>query len=291
MYRYDNFMDQSQIDPQLDIENHIWDIIPYFDTFMVRVPRRLKRWNTRWISPLAPGTRNGLTYSPPGKRDRRSSFSYTVDGGDWERAKLFNFCIKGLADLGFACISSDYALCPKVGIPDITTASRLAVAWAYRNAESINGEAGRIFVTGHSAGGHQVGMLAITNWEDYGLPAGVIRAVFPSAGCLTCVHFDIAGCRQSCSLPAMSYSMRVRCFIFPTPDRRYWSRWERRSRWSFTGNRRNLWRRGETRGCGPTTWTSRVKTILPTYSKCFMPTARFHKRSCISPSPVDVYIT
>ena len=182
MYPYDNFMDQSQIDPQLDIENHIWDIIPYFDTFMLRSSQTLEALEHQVDIPVGARDEERIDVFPA--REKGSPIIIFIHGGWWRLGtrKLFNFCIKGLADLGFACISSDYALCPKVGIPDITTASRLAVAWAYRHAESINGDAGRIFVTGHSAGGHQVGMLAITNWEDYGLPAGVIRGGIPISG-------------------------------------------------------------------------------------------------------------
>jgi arylformamidase len=70
-----------------------------------------------------------------------------------------------------------------VKIPDITAATRSAVRWAYQNAEQINGDRDRIFVAGHSAGGHQAAMMAVTNWtRDHGLPADVIKAAVPISG-------------------------------------------------------------------------------------------------------------
>ena len=179
---YDDFTDQAQIDPQLDLENHVWDITPYFNTFVGRSAETLRLLDHQADIPVGARDEERIDVFPAQKKG--APIIIFIHGGWWRLGtrKLFNFCVKGLADLGFACISSDYALCPKVGIPDITAASRLAVAWAYRNAENINGDAERIYVAGHSAGGHQVGMLAITDWQDYGLPADVIKGGVPISG-------------------------------------------------------------------------------------------------------------
>jgi arylformamidase len=195
---YDNFMDQSQIDPQLDIENHIWDIIPYFDTFLSRSAQTLGSLEHEVDIPVGARDEERIDVFPA--KQKGAPIIIFIHGGWWRLGtrKLFNFCVKGLADLGFTCISSDYALCPKVGIPDITAASRLAVAWAYRNAESINGDPERIFVTGHSAGGHQVGMLAVTDWQEYGLPSDVIKGGIPISGL-----FDLRPFRYSWLQPKL----------------------------------------------------------------------------------------
>src|SRR5215831_17854492 len=53
---------------------------------------------------------------------------------------------------------------------------RRAVAWVYRNAKSFGGDGERLYVCGHSSGGHLAGVLLTTDWEkDFGLPSTVIK--------------------------------------------------------------------------------------------------------------------
>ena len=54
---------------------------------------------------------------------------------------------------------------------------RRAVAWIYRNAKSFGGDPERIYVCGHSSGGHLTGVLLTTDWQkDFGLPAASTAA-------------------------------------------------------------------------------------------------------------------
>jgi len=53
---------------------------------------------------------------------------------------------------------------------------RRAVAWVYRNAKSFGGDPERLYVCGHSSGGHLAGVLLTTDWEgELGVPASVIK--------------------------------------------------------------------------------------------------------------------
>ena len=78
---------------------------------------------------------------------------------------------------------SNYSLCPKVSVAEITRQSRAAVVWIAHNIARYNGNPARLFVAGHSAGSHQVSMLAATDWVgEYGLPADVIKGGMPISG-------------------------------------------------------------------------------------------------------------
>ena len=60
-------------------------------------------------------------------------------------------------------------------------------AWVYRNAASFGGDAERLYVCGHSSGGHLAGVLLTTDWQkDQCLPLSV-GAICPGrsvgAGC------------------------------------------------------------------------------------------------------------
>jgi arylformamidase len=53
---------------------------------------------------------------------------------------------------------------------------RRAVAWVYRNAASFGGDPSRLYVSGHSSGGHLAGVVAVTDWQrDFGLPADMVK--------------------------------------------------------------------------------------------------------------------
>src|SRR5262245_14222696 len=52
---------------------------------------------------------------------------------------------------------------------------RSAIAWTYRNAARFGGNRERIFVSGHSSGGHLAGVALTTDWKGLGLPSGVVK--------------------------------------------------------------------------------------------------------------------
>jgi arylformamidase len=53
---------------------------------------------------------------------------------------------------------------------------RRAVAWVYRNARSFGGDPDRIYVSGHSSGGHLAGIVLVTDWgKDFNLPVDTVK--------------------------------------------------------------------------------------------------------------------
>jgi arylformamidase len=53
---------------------------------------------------------------------------------------------------------------------------RRAVAWVYNNATSFGGDRERIYICGHSSGGHLGGVVLVTDWtKDFGLPRDVVK--------------------------------------------------------------------------------------------------------------------
>ena len=171
-----------EIDLQLDLINHRWDRAAHAQ-FMLDESDRV-----RADFPCMADIRVG-----PRREERIDVFPAACPGapilifvhGGWWRGgtrKEWAAVARGFLERGYAVIISDYALCPKVGIPAITQATRAAVVWAYENAASFNGDRTRLFVAGHSAGGQQAGMMGTTDWTEYDLPADAVTGIVPMSG-------------------------------------------------------------------------------------------------------------
>src|SRR3984893_16981115 len=53
---------------------------------------------------------------------------------------------------------------------------RRGIAWVYRNAESFGGDPNRLYIGGHSSGGHLCAVALVTDWQkDFGLPADLVK--------------------------------------------------------------------------------------------------------------------
>jgi arylformamidase len=70
---------------------------------------------------------------------------------------------------------------------------RRGVAWVYRNAASFGGDSERLYVCGHSSGGHLAGVLLTTDWQkEFGLPPTLIKGGVCGSG-----MFDLKPARLS----------------------------------------------------------------------------------------------
>ena len=52
-----------------------------------------------------------------------------------------------------------------------------AIAWICRNAGTFDGDPDRLYIGGHSSGGHLCGVALVTDWaKDFGVPATIIKS-------------------------------------------------------------------------------------------------------------------
>jgi arylformamidase len=59
---------------------------------------------------------------------------------------------------------------------------RRGVAWVYKNAKSFGGDPTRIYVSGQSSGAHLAGNIVTTDWQDYGVPADIVKGALLCSG-------------------------------------------------------------------------------------------------------------
>ena len=100
-----------------------------------------------------------------------------IHGGYWRAMDKanFSFVAEHFARAGAAVVNINYALAPSVDMTEIVRQVREAVGWTYRNIHRYGGDPARLYISGHSAGGHLGGMCVTHDWTVEGLPANVIK--------------------------------------------------------------------------------------------------------------------
>lgn len=116
-----------------------------------------------------------------------------IHGGYWQAfgPKDFSFVAEPLLARGAAVALIGYDLAPNVRMDRIVGQVRAGLAWLYRQGRALGFDPDRIFVAGHSAGGHLAAMALAADWTAQGLPADLIKGVCALSGV-----FDLAPIRR-----------------------------------------------------------------------------------------------
>jgi arylformamidase len=97
-----------------------------------------------------------------------------IHGGYWRALdkKDFSFLAPAWVDAGVSLAVVNYDLCPRVTMDEIVRQMLRASRWLWLNAEQYGMDQDRLYVAGHSAGGHLTAMLMCARWPvfDRALP-------------------------------------------------------------------------------------------------------------------------
>jgi len=109
-----------------------------------------------------------------------------MHGGAWrfgDRNLYFGFGTR-FASQGILVIVPSYRLAPKFPHPAQIEDTAAAFAWVVKNIEKYGGDSSRIFVAGHSAGGHLVALLTLdeSHLKPHGLSPKLIRGTIAHSG-------------------------------------------------------------------------------------------------------------
>jgi arylformamidase len=90
-----------------------------------------------------------------------------VHGGNWNSGnkELYDFYGKNFAKKGITTVIVGYTLSPEADYKEMATQVAEAIKWIQKNIAEYKGDPEKLFLTGHSAGGHLVA-LAVMN-EEY----------------------------------------------------------------------------------------------------------------------------
>ncbi len=128
-----------------------------------------------------------------------------IHGGYWRAQDKagYSFLANALTRAGITLAIPNYALCPSVEVQDIVMQMVQACAWLYRNGANFGAPANRLFVCGHSAGGHLTAMMLACLWPIYAvdLPPKVVKAGLSISGV-----FDL---REIVKVPSINNDVRL----------------------------------------------------------------------------------
>ena len=126
-----------------------------------------------------------------------SQVTLFMHGGGWRASDKndplgvhANVC-KALAARGLVAVNVNYRLAPRVKHPEPARDAAYALRWTKKNISDYQGDPERVFLSGHSAGGHLAALIALdANYlDDVGLAVAAIKGVMGICGVYNLAHF------------------------------------------------------------------------------------------------------
>ncbi|OGA16759.1 MAG: hypothetical protein A3I63_11340 [Betaproteobacteria bacterium RIFCSPLOWO2_02_FULL_66_14] len=109
-----------------------------------------------------------------------------IHGGYWRSLDKsdFSFLAPAWVDAGVSLAVVNYDLCPAVSLEEIVRQMLRASGWLYLNAEQYGMDEDRLFVSGHSSGGHLAAMMMAAIWPAFNprLPRDLFKGALPISG-------------------------------------------------------------------------------------------------------------
>lgn len=177
--------DQERLDALLDARRMTPDWQDYADRFEVRSAEVRAASGAHLDVRYGAHERERLDVFLPDGADRPVAVNVFFHGGYWRSAdkERYSFIADTFLPAGAAYVAVEYALIPTVDMDELVRQCRASVAYLHDHAGELGIDADRIFVSGHSAGGQIVGMLAADGWHDtFGVPRDVVKGVCGISG-------------------------------------------------------------------------------------------------------------
>ena len=187
--------DQQALDAQLNLRARWPEFQDYFDRWAA--DSAVARQGLTARLDLAYGDTAGqkLDLFPARAADGPPPLLVFIHGGYWQALDKsdYSYLAPPFLDAGIAFASLNYDLAPEVSVEEIVRQVRAALAWLYREAAIGGYDRDRIFVAGHSAGGHLTLEAMITDWGSlHQLPPDLVKG-----GCAVSGIYELEPIRLS----------------------------------------------------------------------------------------------
>jgi arylformamidase len=116
-------------------------------------------------------------FIPRKKSPQKMPILLFIHGGNWNTGNknTYDWLGRNFANSAIITMIPDYTLSPNTDYDGMAREVAAAIKWAKAHAADYNGDPNRIFITGHSAGGH-LAALAVMN-PKYGISKGAIAGI------------------------------------------------------------------------------------------------------------------
>ena len=96
------------------------------------------------------------------KRSQKHPVLIFVHGGNWTSGHkgLYSYFGSRLARKGVVAVTINYPLSPEARFDGMAMATAASVKWVHQNITRYGGDSARIYISGHSAGGHLAALIA-----------------------------------------------------------------------------------------------------------------------------------
>jgi arylformamidase len=103
-----------------------------------------------------------------------------IHGGAWlsGASKESGYAAELFHNAGATFVALDFIAAREAGgdIGLMAEQVKRAIAWVHKNAKSFGGDADRLYIGGHSSGGHLCGVALVSDWQtEFSLPADAIK--------------------------------------------------------------------------------------------------------------------
>ena len=184
---------QEALDAQYNNRARVPEHLDIHAGYQARAGAVLEEFDTRLDVSYGPSAEETLdVYLPENAPENTQDVPINIflHGGYWfsRHKDDFRFLARGLVPAGAVLVIVNYALVPQVNLDELVRQCRAAVAGTYGTADTFGGDKNRIFVSGHSAGGHLTAMMMATDWPAFagGLPADLVKG-----GCAISGIYDL----------------------------------------------------------------------------------------------------
>jgi arylformamidase len=136
-----------------------------------------------------------------------------LHGGAWRGgdARAQAYAAETFVRAGAHWVVPEFATVMDVGLDGMVDQVRRAVAWVARHADRFGGDSGRLYVGGHSSGGHLAGNVLVTDWTTtFGLPADLVKGGLCISG-----MYDLEPVRLSARSSYVKFDDRIEHELSP----------------------------------------------------------------------------
>lgn len=184
--------DQEALDGQFNLRARWPQFQQYFDRWTEESAAARARLDGHLDLTYGPSAGQRLDIFPApsaSATDKGAPLVAFIHGGYWQALDKsdFSYLAPTFVDAGIAFASLNYDLAPQVSVEEIVRQVRAAIVWLRGHARDYGVDPERIYVAGHSAGGHLTAMALATAWTDW--PGAQTKPV--KGGCSVSGVYDL----------------------------------------------------------------------------------------------------